>query len=82
MRMWFRGSTAAGPTFYVWVQPGAVHSLGQAELQTLGIYQRPFFRWNIHTGTEGSYIVRAGDCGTAQGAAGFILTDGSIVACP
>jgi hypothetical protein len=67
--------------FTVWVQPGAVHTLDQATLEAFGIYQRAFFRWMIHTGWNGQAHLTP-VCTDARGASGFILADGSTVACP
>jgi len=83
--LWFRNSKADASAFYIWVQPGAVHSFTQSELQSLNIYQRPFFRWSIHTGwTWGRPKAHlANDCspGLPGQLVGYLLADGSIIAC-
>jgi hypothetical protein len=80
VRLWFRSSRTAPGNFYVWVQPGAVQTLGQSKLVSFGIYQQPFFKWSIHVGWEGQQGLTP-DCSDARGAVGFILADGSILAC-
>ena len=67
--------------FSIWVQPGAVRTFGAPALESLGIYQRPFFQWVIKTGWEGQKGLTP-VCSDARGAVGFVLADGSILACP
>jgi Tol biopolymer transport system component len=81
----FRGSRTNNPgdpqSFELWVQPGAQHVLDQDTLQALGIYQRPFFKWAIHTGGESGLNVAIQCVPDSTSLVGFILANGSLVAC-
>jgi hypothetical protein len=81
----FRTSaTDANAFFYFWVQPGAHHTFTQAELQGLGIYQRPFYRWLIHggwnLGRPKAHLTN--DCPPPPtNLIGYVLADGSFLSC-